>query len=471
MQMMSELTEPIETPSVDETALSAPKVESLGSIIDSGEAEACSSWLEVATNRDAVHALSRLSDDQRVKLLGLITTEEAADVIDQLPEQQAVDALEEIHPTLAAGILEELPSDEQTDYINALDDDKAHAIINQLTAESASAVRRLSSYDEEVAGGLMVTEYLAYPVTNTVRDVLDDLDKNSERYEHFNIQYSYVVDETGLLLGVLPMRRLLLAKRNTELGDVMIKSPARVEDMMHLDDLATEFREHPYIGLPVTNTQGILLGVIERSGVEQALAQSADSVYRHSQGIVGGEELRSMPLTLRSRRRLGWLSINIVLNMLAASIIAMHQDTLEAVIALAVFLPIISDMSGCSGNQAVAVSMRELTLGVTRPQDIGRVLFKECSVGIINGIALGLLIGLVAYLWKGNLYLGSVVAIALMLNTIVAVCIGGTVPLILKKFKADPALASGPILTTITDMCGFLLVLTLASSVIDQLNM
>lgn len=468
---MSELSEPIETPSIDETALNAPKAETLGSVIDTGDAQACSQWLEDATSKDAVHALSRLSDDQRVRLLGLITTEEAAEVIDQLPEQQALDALEEIHPTLAAGILEELPSDEQTDYINALDDDKADAIINQLTLESANAVRRLSSYDEDVAGGLMVTEYLAYSVTNTVRDVLDDLDRNSERYEHFNIQYSYVVDENGLLLGVLPMRRLLLAKRASVLGDVMIKAPARVEDMLSLDDLADEFREHPYIGLPVTNAQGILLGVIERSGVEQALAHTADSVYRHSQGIVGGEELRSMPLTLRSRRRLGWLSINIVLNMLAASIIAMHQDTLEAVIALAVFLPIISDMSGCSGNQAVAVSMRELTLGVTRPQDIGRVLIKECSVGIINGIALGLLIGLVAYLWKGNLYLGSVVAIALMINTIVAVCIGGTVPLILKKFKADPALASGPILTTITDMCGFLLVLTLASSVIDQLIM
>ena len=170
-----------------------------------------------------------------------------------------------------------------------------------------------------------------------------------------------------------------------------------------------------------------------------------------------------MPLTLRSRRRLSWLSLNIVLNLMAASIIMLHEETIAAVIALAVFLPIISDMSGCSGNQAVAVSMRELTLGVTRPRDIFRVLFKECSLGIVNGIVLGIIIGLVAFVYEGDWMFSFVVGAALAANTLVAVCIGGAVPLLLKGLKTDPALASGPILTTVTDMCGFLIVLTLAS--------
>jgi magnesium transporter len=143
-------------------------------------------------------------------------------------------------------------------------------------------------------------------------------------------------------------------------------------------------------------------------------------------------------------------------------VIALHQDTLSAVIALAVFLPIISDMSGCSGFQAVAVSMRELALGFVRPSDIWRVLGKEASVGIINGIVLGLLLGLVGWLWQGNWMLGGVVAAALAVNTLVAVCFGGSIPLVLRGMGQDPALASGPILTTITDMCGFFLVLTFA---------
>ncbi|NNK33873.1 MAG: magnesium transporter, partial [Xanthomonadales bacterium] len=172
---------------------------------------------------------------------------------------------------------------------------------------------------------------------------------------------------------------------------------------------------------------------------------------------------------LRSRRRLSWLSANIGLNIIAASVIAVYEDTLSAVIALAVFLPIVSDMSGCSGNQAVAVSMRELTLGAAEPRDVARVWGKEVSVGLINGSVLGLLLGLAAWAWKGNPLLGMVVGAALALNTVLAVSIGGTVPLLLKRFGVDPAVASGPLLTTITDMCGFFLVLSLASMVLPSL--
>lgn len=176
-----------------------------------------------------------------------------------------------------------------------------------------------------------------------------------------------------------------------------------------------------------------------------------------------------MPTLTRSRRRLQWLSINIVLNMIAASIIAIYQDTLTSVIALAVFLPIISDMSGCSGNQAVAVSMRELSIGVARPQDVLHVWLKELSVGVINGLALGTMLGGVAWMWKGNPWLGVVAGVALAVNTVLAVSIGGTVPLLLKHFGVDPALASGPVLTTITDLCGFLLVLGLATQMLPLL--
>jgi magnesium transporter len=188
-----------------------------------------------------------------------------------------------------------------------------------------------------------------------------------------------------------------------------------------------------------------------------------------TQGIVGGEELRSMPLLLRSRRRLAWLSTNIVLNIIAASVIAFYQETLAAVIALAIFLPIISDMSGCSGNQAVAVSMRELTLGLLRPSEFWRVWRKEAAVGLLNGTALGLLIGVAAWAWKGNIILGLVVGVALMLNTLVAVSIGGTIPMILRRMGVDPALASGPVLTTVTDMCGFFLLLSIAGALLPRL--
>ncbi|MBT8333090.1 MAG: magnesium transporter, partial [Deltaproteobacteria bacterium] len=186
-------------------------------------------------------------------------------------------------------------------------------------------------------------------------------------------------------------------------------------------------------------------------------------------GIIGGEEFRTMPLAIRSSRRLSWLSINIVLNIMAASVIALYQDTLAAAITLAVFLPMVSDMSGCSGNQAVAVSMRELSLRLVKPKEIIWVLLKEAKVGIINGIVLGLLLGTVAYLWQGNIWLGVVVGGALAANTLVSVTLGGALPLILKRVKMDPALVSSPLLTTVTDMCGFFFVLSFAAAVLPKL--
>lgn len=212
-----------------------------------------------------------------------------------------------------------------------------------------------------------------------------------------------------------------------------------------------------------------LLGLVLRKDVREAETERSNMELLETQGIVGGEELRTMPVWLRSKRRLSWLSVNIILNIIAASVIAFYQDTLEEVIALAVFLPVISDMSGCSGNQAVAVSLRELSLGVVKPYELARVLWQEVKVGLINGVVLGILIGVAAYLYKGNVYLGLVVGGALAINTVVAVSIGGTIPLFLKKMNTDPALASGPILTTVTDMLGFFLALTFAGLALNYL--
>jgi magnesium transporter len=152
--------------------------------------------------------------------------------------------------------------------------------------------------------------------------------------------------------------------------------------------------------------------------------------------------------------------------MLAASVIALYQDVIQAAVVLAVFLPIISDMSGCSGNQAVAVSIRELSLGLIRPGEFLRVFAKEAWVGVANGVVLGGLLGFVAVIWQGDTTLGVVVGAALALNTLLSVLIGGSMPLLLKRLGVDPALASMPLLTTVTDMCGFFFVLSFAQAML-----
>jgi magnesium transporter len=315
----------------------------------------------------------------------------------------------------------------------------------------------------------MKTEYLSFPRDTRIADVFADLERNRERFADFSVQYIYVTGSRGELVGVLPVRDLVFADRDALVADSMISEPKRVRAHASLNDIRRFFDDHHLVGAPVVDDRDRLVGVVRPSALEQASVKRITRQFLKFSGIVGGEEFRSMPFLLRSGRRLSWLSINIVLNIVAATVIAAYQDTLAAAITLAVFLPMISDMSGCSGNQAVAVSMRELTLGLVRPNEFLRVLGKEASVGVLNGVALGVLLGGLAFLWKGNVYLGLIVGVALAGNTIVAVSVGGLLPLLFKRLRLDPALVSGPALTTITDMCGFFLVLSLATAVLPHL--
>jgi len=441
----------------------------LAALVTAGNREGVKALMEGLEPLETVRVVARLDEDERTELLTLLAPEDAAELLEHMPDAHAAEAIESMAPEDAARILEELPSDEQADLLGDLESVEAEAILAQMEPEDAAELRELAAYPEDTAGGLMLTELVQVPALSTVDEVIDSIRQHAEEYAGYDIQYVYVVDEQERLVGVLRLRDLLMARRHSKVETVMLRDPHSVRDNANLDELMHFFEEHHFFGAPVLDEDGVLCGVLRRSGVEAALAEQSDETFRRTQGIVGGEELRSMPLLLRSRRRLAWLSVNILLNVLAASVIAFHQDTLEAVIALAVFLPIISDMSGCSGNQAVAVSLRELTLGTIKASDLRPVLFGEIGLGLLNGLALGGLIGIVAWAWKGNPWLGLVAGAALALNTLVAVCIGGAIPLVLRRLGKDPALAAGPILTTVTDMCGFFLVLSLASLMLERL--
>jgi len=408
-----------------------------------------------------IRAFSRIDGDEQAEMMHLIAPEFAADILGDLPDSHAAELIERIDAEQAADIVEELSSDEGADLLAGIGTASAEAILVEMEPDSAGRVRELIAYPEDVAGGLMGTEEYASAASATVGDFLDGFRAN--RHERGYLpQRVVLVDADRKLTGAVEIAEVLLADRATPLSALSAPVVA-VSDLADLDALEDYFERYETLGAPVVNARGQLVGRLRRRAVYDALAERSQEDQLKVQGIVGGEELRSMPALTRSRRRLSWLGINILLNIMAASVIAYFEDTLSAVIALAVFLPIVSDMSGCSGNQAVAVSMRELTLGVISPRDAFRVWWKEASIGMLNGLMLGCLLGIVAYIWQGNGALGLVVGVALALNTVVAVSIGGTVPLLLKGLRADPAVASGPVLTTITDICGFFFVLGFAT--------
>ncbi len=420
---------------------------------------------------ETARALSRLGEPELARILLVLGPETAAHYLELIPDVQVSEIIEELPAAQAAAIVEELRSADRADVLAGLSEEDAEAILARMEPAEASEARQLLRYEAHTAGGLMITEYLAYTEEQTISEVIEDLRRHGERYSDYEIQYAYITDIDGTLVGVLRLRDLLLARRSeAPIRSIMIPDALRVTVHTELDELKHLFDERAFVGIPVIEETGRLVGVVRRAAVEAALGERETQTFLKISGLVTAEEIRTMSTFQRSYRRLSWLSVNIVLNVIAASVIVLYQETLAAVIALAVFLPIISDMSGCSGNQAVAVSIRELALGLVKPYEYVRVILKEGAVGIINGLVLGVLLGAVAAAWKGNLVLGMVVGGALALNTLVAVLLGGSIPLILKSFRLDPALASGPILTTVTDMCGFFLVLSFASLALSRLT-
>lgn len=448
----------LETESFADVENEAAALTRLEALVKGAEFESAERLLDERDATSRTRLLSRLSPELQQSLVTHIDLGHAADLIHEMPDSQALGVLKDIDASKAAEILVELPKKEQADIVGELPAASMNAILSEMEAENASVVRKLAAFSDEEAGGIMRVKYFTVLESETVGQVIDHLRDNVEKFSDFDVQYAYAIDSDQQLKGVLRLRDLLITHDEVKISEVMIQAPLSVNTHTKLPELHHIFDNHKFVGIPVVNHLGALVGVLRRGDVEEAMSKHFQDDYTKTQGLLS-EEIRAMPTMKRARRRLGWLSINIVLNIIAASVIAFYQDTLEQVIALAVFLPIISDMCGCSGNQAVAVSMRELSLGLVEAKEVVRVWLKEISVGLINGVVLGLLIAAVAFLWKGNPWLGLVVGFAMLVNTIIAVSLGGTLPLLMRRFNMDPALASGPILTTVTDMCGFMLVL------------
>ena len=441
-------------------------------ILEQGGAEELGAYLDSLSPSDVARAISRLDDDGRASVLTMLGPEDAADLIEELTDAQGADILEDLPAIRAAAIVDAMESDERADVLAELDDEDAEAILAQMDPEEAADARKLLTYPADTAGGIMVTEFLAFTMHHRVADVLKDLRENAEEYQDLGVQYVYVVNERNTLVGVIRLRDIVLSPSDAPLTSVMIPNPLYLLVDTPLDEAEDMFDKYTFHWIPVCDEQGHLVGVVTRSGVEEAWGERADKALAQFSGIVGGDELRSMSLLERSFRRMSWLSVNLVLSVVAASVILHFEGAIKQLTALAFFIPIIGNMSGCSGNQAVGVSIRELALGIVRPEDGWRVFVKEAQVGVLNGLLLGLLVTIVGSLVGaftdevgivGGAYIGLVAGGALALNTIVALSLGGLIPLVLRRLDVDPALSAPPIVTTVSDLCGFLIFLSLAT--------
>lgn len=431
------------------------------------DASGLTEWLAALPPGEAKRLVTRLDINEQAQLFELLPLADAALLLQELTIAQVAAVLLELPTETAAALVAAFPSNEQADLVGELKS-AAEPILAALPLDVAQRVRKLSEYHADSAGGLMIAEFLAFPESASVEDAIEDLRANAARYARLHAQYAYVVDDAQRLSGVLRLRDLLLVERQVALREIMTREPLRVPADMPLDDLLRLFDRHPFFGLPVVDAANRLLGVVLATDVEEALADRSDRRMLLASGVWTGEEYRSMNWTSRVLRRFPWLAVSLLLSLAAASVIGLYEETLTAAIALTVFLPVISGMGGNSGNQALAVSIRELSLGLVHPREFLWVAGKEAIVGLVNGLILGAAIAGVCLVWQGNGRLSFVVGAAIVLNTLIAACLGGILPLALQRWKLDPALASGPILAAITDLCGFLVALVLADNLLPR---
>ncbi|MGD8603872.1 MAG: magnesium transporter [Anaerolineales bacterium] len=386
--------------------------------------------------------LEELEDDEAVDIAGTLTTERLADVLDAMEPDEAADVLGDLPAEIAAKALAEM--------------------------EDAIEVIPLLGHDDETAGGLMTTSFIALRPTATAARAIEYL--RQIRPEEETPYYLYVIDSDRRLIGVVSLRSLLVAEPAANVGSFMDPSVIHVTTETDQEDVARLMVRYDLAALPVVDERGVLWGVITYDDLMDVLEDEAtEDIYRLA-NVADADLAVDSPVGLAVRRRLPWLYLNTLTALFAAWVISNFEDLFTQVAVLAVFQSVVAGMGGNVATQSLALVVRAIALGEISRRQAWSALWKQVSAGVIQGLAVGLVVGLGVYIWKGSPFLGLILGLALFGNMLVAVAAGTIVPLVLHAIKLDPALASSIFVTAITDSIGFALFLGLASIFLPYLN-
>ncbi len=447
----------------EEPALETDPRDELERLIDADDPDQIVTFLRLLPPEDTAYTISRLDEERRTRMLQALSSTEpdfAADLLEHFDDSHVAEMIEELEPDVAAAIVDEMDSDEQTDVLAELDDDDAEAILNEMDPQEAVDARERLQYGEDTAGGLMITEYLVYPKNQTVDEVAGDLRRHADLYGEYEVRYLYTTDEDGRFSGVTPMRRMVMARAGTVLSTLEIPDPITCSVGMLIDVIEDIFDRVDYSALPVLDDDGKLVGVVQRAAVQEALAEQSSENLLKFGGIIGGEERRSAPPIRRALRRLAYLLPNIALALIAVNVISYFEPTIEKLTALAVFMPMVAALAGAAGNQSVAVSIRELALGLVQPRDLTRVMLRDAVVGLINGVIIGLVLACIVIVMRPEIpKLAMLIGGSYALGSVFSVSLGCGIPLVIKRVGIDPAMVSSPVLAAISDAASFFLIL------------
>lgn len=414
---------------------------------------------------------SKQSKEEFLKLLARIPSEVLGDVLLELPEKMKDEALAELSTEELARAIEDLESDDATDLIQDIDDldmDKSEAVVAHLDDEDREDIDKLRGYEDSQAGAWMQTELFDAKVEESIQDAIDRLRKLKDEGELENIYQLFIVDDNNRLLAGISLEDLIIMDFSRRFKDILAEDEyhfLNVEATEDIEDVAKMFEQYDLSVLPVLDWQGKLVGRITADDIYDVMNEKAtEQIYKLAG--VDDEAEHEEKLFGVFKKRASWLGINLLTAIIASIVIGFFDQTLAAFIPLAILMPIVASMGGNAGTQTLTVMVRQMALGEIDAENAKEAIRKEFMVALFNGILFSVVVGFVAYIWFHIELLGLVIALAMIFNLLVAGIFGALIPLFLKRLDVDPAVASTVLLTTVTDVLGFLSFLGLASVIL-----
>ena len=444
---------------VTESQFQKDPILALSQAIDSGSLYQIRQMIKTLPTAGIAHLIESSPPKTRSVLWQLIDKDSEGEVIQYLNEDLQNDILRELNAEQVAELTEGLETDDLADILQQLPQQVTSQVLQAMGQQDRHRVETVLSYDEDTAGGLMNTDTITVRRSHTVELVLRYLRRHESIPEMTdNI---LVVNRDDELLGILPLREVLVSDPNTLVREVMREDIEAIPVDMEATQIAQLFEQHDWVSAPVVDNNEKLLGRITIDDVVDVIRDSTEHSLMSMAGL-DEEDDTFAPIIKTAKRRALWLGVNLMTAVLASIVIYLFQDTIEQVVYLAVLMPIVANMGGVAGTQTLTLVIRSLALGHISPSNSRWLLTRELGVAVLNGALWAFVISLIAFMWYRDLLLSYIIASAMLINLVTAALAGAYLPLFLQRIKIDPALAGSVALTTVTDSIGFFAFLGLA---------
>lgn len=415
---------------------------------------------------DQQDVFKNLSKTLRKKAYMFLTPEQFAIIFEGLSTDRQKVFFTEVEEEYSSAMFNHLFTDDVVQFLNEIGSDKVSDILAKMDQEKSEKVRILLSYQEETAGAIMTKELISISSTETTDSVVKHLREVAPDAEI--IYYNYVIDEQGVLVGVVSLRDLITADPDAKIEEIMSTHAVSVDEDLDQEEVARVIQKYDILAVPVVSKDQRLLGIVTVDDIMDIVEDETTEDFGEISATKGATDL-DMSAFAAAKTRAPWIILLMVLGLITGGVIERFEETLEAVVLLAFFIPMIMDSGGNVGTQSLAISVRGLALGTLEKGGFFRLIRRELATGALMGLLCMVLISGIVLLVYGNGMLGVIVGVAIFSTLTISAVVGAVIPLIINKFNIDPAVASGPFITTINDIIGLLIYFSIATKLMEFL--